>query len=132
MLLANVCENRARRDRRARFTSLMHHLTNDLLRESFLRLQRNAVYGVDGITWREYEECLEVQLTDLHQRVQAGTYRAQPSRRTYIPKPDGRIAITDEYTRECLALAVDRWITADRVLDILTSLFLTRRPASHP
>lgn len=81
----------ARRDRRARFTSLMHHVTIDLLRESFLRLQRDAAPGVDGVTWREYEDCLEDRLTDLHQRVHAGTYRAQPSRRTYIPKPDGRM-----------------------------------------
>jgi group II intron reverse transcriptase/maturase len=81
----------ARRDRRARFTSLMHHVTVDLLRESFFRLKRNAVPGVDGVTWREYEEHLEDRLLDLHARVHRGSYRAQPSKRTYIPKPDGRM-----------------------------------------
>ena len=80
----------ARRDRRARFTALMHHITIDLLRESFFVLNRNAAPGVDEVTWREYEADLEERLPDLHQRVHTGTYRAQPSKRTYIPKSDGR------------------------------------------
>jgi RNA-directed DNA polymerase len=45
---------------------------------------------VDGVTWPEYEEGLEGRLADLHRRVHTGTYRAQPSKRAYIPKPDGR------------------------------------------
>ena len=81
----------ARRDRRARFTALLHHVTVDLLRDSFYALKRNAAPGVDGLTWQQYEVDLEDRLADLHQRVHQGTYRAQPSRRAYIPKADGRM-----------------------------------------
>ena len=81
----------ARRDRRARFTALLHHVTVDLLRESFYALKRHAAPGVDGLTWEQYEADLEDRIPDLHRRVHLGTYRAQPSRRTFIPKADGRM-----------------------------------------
>ena len=80
----------ARERREERFTSLLHHLTIDLLRDSFYALQRGASPGVDGMRWEEYESGLEDRLTDLHTRVHRGSYRAQPSRRVYIPKADGR------------------------------------------
>jgi RNA-directed DNA polymerase len=73
-----------------RFTALLHHITVDLLRDSFHALQRRAAPGVDGMTWREYETGLEDRLVDLHNRVHRRAYRAQPSRRVYIPKADGR------------------------------------------
>jgi hypothetical protein len=73
-----------------RFTTLLHHVTVDLLRESFDGLQRKAAPGVDGVTWKEYEQGLENRLSDLKDRVHRGAYRAQPSRRIYIPKADGR------------------------------------------
>jgi RNA-directed DNA polymerase len=53
-------------------------------------LKRKAAPGVDGVTWQEYESGLEGRLTDLHSRVHRGAYRAQPSRRVYIEKEDGR------------------------------------------
>jgi RNA-directed DNA polymerase len=81
----------ARRDRRARFTALLHHVTLDRLRESFHALKRNAAAGVDGMTWQQYEVELEIRLMDLHRRVHQGTYRASPSRRVHIPKADGRL-----------------------------------------
>ncbi len=81
----------ARRDRRARFTALLHHVTVDLLRDSFYALKRGAAPGVDGLTWQQYEVDLETRLADLHRRVHLGTYRAQPSRRSFIPKADGRM-----------------------------------------
>jgi len=80
----------ARRDRRARFTSLLHHVTVGKLRESYYSLKKRAAPGVDGMTWQEYGEHLDERLTDLHQRVHRGSYRAQPSRRAYILKADGR------------------------------------------
>jgi group II intron reverse transcriptase/maturase len=80
----------ARRDKEVKFTALLHHMTVDLLADSFYALKRDAAPGVDGLTWKEYEDGLEVRLRDLHRRVHQGTYRAQPSKRTYIPKPDGR------------------------------------------
>ena len=73
-----------------RFTALLHHLTIDLLGESYYALKRNAAPGVDGVSWQEYEHSLEGRLVNLHERVHRGTYRAQPSRRVYIPKADGR------------------------------------------
>ena len=80
----------ARTDKRARFTALLHHVTVDLLWESFYALKRQAAPGVDGMTWAQYEVNLEDRLRDLHGRVHRGAYRAQPSRRTFIPKADGR------------------------------------------
>ncbi len=73
-----------------RFTALLHHLSIDLLRESFYALQRRASPGVDGVTWQEYETGLQDRLIDLHSRVHRGVYRAKPSRRVFIPKADGR------------------------------------------
>src|SRR6516164_10678210 len=81
----------ARRDKRARFTALLHHVTVDLLRDSFYALKQGAAPGVDGLTWQQYETDLETRLADLHRRVHLGTYRAQPSRRSFIPKADGRM-----------------------------------------
>jgi len=80
----------AKENKEMKFTALLHHLTVDLLRESFHSLKRKAAPGVDGVTWQEYENGLEDRLTDLHSRVHRGAYRAQPSRRVYIEKADGR------------------------------------------
>ena len=80
----------ARENKEMKFTALLHHLTVDLLRESFYALKRKAAPGVDGITWQEYETGLEDRLVDLHGRVHRGAYQARPSRRVYIEKEDGR------------------------------------------
>jgi len=80
----------AREREKERFTSLLHHVSIDLLRQAFSELKRNAAPGVDGLTCRDYEADLERNLEDLHARVHRGAYRALPSRRVYIPKPDGR------------------------------------------
>ncbi len=80
----------ARKDRKRRFTALLHHVTIERLRDAYLALKRKAAAGVDGVTWDEYGQNLEVRLADLHRRVHRGAYRAKPSRRVYIPKPDGR------------------------------------------
>ena len=81
---------RARRNKQERFTALLHHVTPELLRESFYALKRKAAPGVDGVTWKEYATGLEDRLKDLHGRVHRGAYRAQPSRRVYIPKANGQ------------------------------------------
>jgi len=80
----------ARKDKRTRFTALLHHVTANLLRDSYFALKRDAAPGVDGVSWREYETDLDEKLVDLHSRIHRGTYRAQPSKRAYIPKADGR------------------------------------------
>ena len=80
----------ARRDKKQKFTALLHHVTADLLRESYNSLKRKAAPGVDGVTWQQYGEGLEERLKNLHDQIHRGAYRAQPSRRTYIPKADGK------------------------------------------
>lgn len=80
----------ARRDASQRFTNLLHHITPDLLRQSYHSLERDAAAGIDAVTWEEYGEGLEERLTELHDRVHSGRYRAKPSKRVWIPKPDGR------------------------------------------
>ena len=80
----------ARERKKERFTALFHHISIDLLEEAFYELKENAAPGVDRLRWTDYEADLERKLEDLHERVQRGAYRALPSRRVYIPKPDGR------------------------------------------
>ena len=81
----------ARRGRKQKFTSLMHHITPDLLRASFFELKKQAAPGIDGERWGDYAIEFEQRIEDLHERIHRGAYRAKPSKRTYIPKPDGRM-----------------------------------------
>ena len=80
----------AQKDREARFSALLHHVDVDRLRAAYRALNPRAATGVDGVRWQEYGRGLEGNLLDLHARLHRGAYRAKPSRRTYIPKPDGR------------------------------------------
>lgn len=80
----------ARLGKKEKFTALLHHISVETLEVAFYALMRKAAPGVDGVTWQEYEAGLERRLIDLHGRIHRGAYRPQPSRRTYIPKPDGR------------------------------------------
>src|SRR6266487_4993141 len=80
----------AQRDKDARFTALLHHVSLSRLRWAYWAVNPKAAPGADGVTWAAYGQDLEANLQDLHQRVQQGRYRASPSRRAYIPKADGR------------------------------------------
>ncbi|SHG18343.1 group II intron reverse transcriptase/maturase [Bradyrhizobium erythrophlei] len=80
----------ARQRKKGKLTALLHHISIDCLRIAFFALKRDAASGVDGLTWPTYEADLDRNLTDLHERVHRGAYRALPSRRTYIPKADGK------------------------------------------
>lgn len=80
----------ARQRKKEKFTTLLHHVSIAHLEQAFLALKEGASPGVDGLTWRDYEAGLERNLENLHARVHRGAYRALPSRRVYIPKPDGR------------------------------------------
>ena len=73
-----------------RFTALLHHVTVELLRASYFELKRSAAPGVDGMTWLAYGQDLEKRIADLHGRVHREVYWAQPSKRAWIPKVDGR------------------------------------------
>jgi group II intron reverse transcriptase/maturase len=109
----------AREGKELKFTALLHHLTVELLRESFYTLKRNASPGVDGVTWQEYETGLEDRLVDLHSRVHRGAYQARPSRRVYIPKPDGRqrplgvAALEDKVVQQAVATILNQIYEAD-------------------
>jgi RNA-directed DNA polymerase len=106
----------AKERKQERFTSLLHHLNVDLLRDSFYALQRKASPGMDGVTWQEYETGLEDRLIDLHGRVHRGAYRAQPSRRVYIPKADGR-------QRPLGIAAVEDKVVQQAVVTILNQIY---------
>lgn len=80
----------ARHKKKERFTALLHHVDTDLLLTAYFWLKRDAAAGVGGMTWAAYGQDLEAKLADLHGRIHSNAYRAQPSRRQYIPKPDGR------------------------------------------
>jgi RNA-directed DNA polymerase len=80
----------AARDKQARFTALLHHLTIDRLRDAYRMIRPGAAAGTDGVGWHDYGQDLEENLSDLHARVHRGAYRATPARRVFIPKPDGR------------------------------------------
>jgi RNA-directed DNA polymerase len=105
--------NAARRRKKDRFTALLHHVNQDTLRMAFYALKRNAAPGVDGLTWADYEADLEPRLADLHGRVHRGAYRPQPSRRTYIPKADGKqrplaiAALEDKIVQGAVAMVLN-------------------------
>ena len=80
----------AKQRKKERFTALLHHVTIDLLKDAYSWLKREAAPGVDGRTWQSYKQNLETNLVELHTRIHRGSYRALPSKRRYIPKPDGR------------------------------------------
>jgi RNA-directed DNA polymerase len=109
----------ARHKKKEKFTSLLHHITIDLLRAAFFKLTRDASPGVDGMTWESYEAGLEARLRDLHSRVHGGTYRALPSRRRYIPKADGRqrplavAALEDKIVQRAVVMVLNAIYEAD-------------------
>ena len=104
----------AREEKRQEFTALLHHVTVGLLRDSYYALKRDAARGVDGLTWKEYETELEPRLAVLHSWAHLGTYRAQPSKRAYIPKADGRqrplgiAALEDKIVQQALTAILNQ------------------------
>ena len=106
----------ARRNKKEKFTALLHHVTPEALRDAFYAIAKNAAAGIDGITWRDYEADLERKLADLHDRVQSGAYRATPSRRVYIPKPDGG-------QRPLAVAALEDKIVQRAVADVLNAIY---------
>jgi RNA-directed DNA polymerase len=104
------------RNKKERLTALLHHADIDCLRQAFFSLKKRAAPGVDGVTWDQYAERLEGYLEDLHARVHAGTYRALPSRRRYIPKADGR-------QRPLGIAAIEDKVVQAAVVAILTPIY---------
>jgi hypothetical protein len=107
-------------DKEARFTALLHHVDVDRLRAAYFALQPKAAAGVDGVTWVDYGVDLEDNLRDLHARVHRGAYRARPSRRVYIPKPDGR-------QRPLGVAALEDKILQRTLVEVLNAIYGKRR-----
>ncbi len=107
------------RDKAMRFTSLLHYVDEVLLRDAYRALNPKAAPGVDGVTWQEYGEGLEEKLRNLKDRVHCGTYRAQPSKRTYIPKVDGHMrplgiaSLEDKIVQQAVVTVLNQIYEAD-------------------
>lgn len=108
----------ARRAKEIKFTALLHHITVDRLRDEFSKIKKRAAPGVDGVTWERYEEKLEENLKDLHQRTQNGVYKAKPSRRVYIPKENGKL-------RALGVAALEDKILQRAVVEVLNAIYET-------
>ena len=124
----------ARTRKKEKFTALMHHVDVDLLRSAYSWLKRDAAAGVDGVTWDEYGGDLEGNLVDLHARIHRGAYRAKPSRRVYVPKPDGRqrplgIAALEDKIVQRAVVPFDKLRGAERDLRGRSPRVLVRVPA---
>jgi group II intron reverse transcriptase/maturase len=104
------------RDRQARFTALLHHVDVDRLRTAYRAISPKAAPGVDGVRWAAYGQDLEANLQDLHRRLHAGCYRAWPSRRSYIPKADGRL-------RPLGVAALEDKIVQRAVVEVLNAVY---------
>lgn len=106
----------ARKDRKVRFTALLHHLDEPLLLQSFYALKSEAAPGSDGVTWQQYEADVYNRIENLHRRIHTGSYRASPVKRAYIPKADG--------TRRPLGIAaVEDKVVQHAVVTILQQVY---------
>ena len=99
-----------------RFTALLHHITVELLEQSYFALKRSSAPGIDGVTWQAYGDDLEASLSDLHQRIHRGSYRAKPARRTMIPKADGT-------ERPLSILCLEDKIVQQAVVSVLEAIY---------
>src|SRR5262249_3015717 len=103
----------ARQSKSVRFTALLHHISIDLLKQSYVSLERDSAPGIDGVTWQTYGKNLEEKLKDLHDKVHRGSYRAHPARRTYIPKADGSkrplsiLCLEDKIVQQAVATVLE-------------------------
>jgi group II intron reverse transcriptase/maturase len=109
----------AQQSKGVRFTALLHHITIELLEQSYFALKRNAAPGIDGVRWQAYGENLTEKLTELHVRIHRGGYRARPARRTYIPKPDGSqrplsiLCLEDKIVQQAVVFVLEAIYEAD-------------------
>ena len=106
----------ARRDKEARFTALLHHITPERLGSAYRALNPRAAPGVDEVTWEAYGRELGANLRDLHGRLRRGAYRARPARGVSIPKPDGR-------TRPLAIAALEDKIVQRATVEVLNAIY---------
>ena len=107
---------RAKQDKKGKFTALLHHVSVESLEAAYRQLRRNAAPGVDGMTWTQYGQNLEARLSDLHARIHRGAYRALPSRRTFIPKEDGT-------SRPLGVAALEDKVVQRAVVEVLSAIY---------
>jgi group II intron reverse transcriptase/maturase len=106
----------ARKDSRLKFTALLHHVNVDCLTEAFFNLKKTAAVGIDEVTWHEYGQEVEANIVDLHERIHRGAYRAKPSLRIHMLKPDGR-------TRPLGIASLEDKIVQQAVVWVLQSIY---------
>jgi len=122
----------AKQRKKEKFTTLLHHISVELLRLSFFETKKDAAPGVDGMTWQDYEADLDRNIEELHDRVHRGAYRVLPSRRVYIPKPDGRKrpiavgALEDKIVQRATAAVLST------IYERVSRLFVWVPPQSQP
>jgi len=87
--LQRVAEQ-AREAPQMQFRSLAHLMDVEFLKAAFHKLKRGSSVGVDGVTWARYAREIDPKLESLHDRLRTQRYRAQPVRRGWIPKEDGK------------------------------------------
>ncbi len=110
---------RVRNHKEECFTALLHHMTIDLLEQSFRQLKRDAATGIDELTWKVYNRELRKRLPELHERVHSGKYRAQPTRRTYISKEDGSqralgiLSLEDKIVQQAVVIILNQIYETD-------------------
>ena len=80
----------AKEDPKRRFFSIAHLITPEAMYAAFRSLRKDASAGVDGVTYEQYENDAEGNIRNLHERLKGGKYQAQPLRRVYIPKENGK------------------------------------------
>jgi RNA-directed DNA polymerase len=114
----------ASKDKKLRFTALLHHIYNpETLRQAYFSLKKEAAPGIDGETWRHYGESLEDNLQDLSHRLKRGAYRAKPVRRVYIPKADGR-------QRPLGVTGLEDKIVQRASVEVLNAIYVAAKPAA--
>jgi len=112
---------KAESDKNVKFTSLLHHVTATLLRESYYQLRKDAAAGVDEETWFEYYEGHWDRIENLRERIHKGSYRAQPSRRAYVTKEDGSqrplgiAALEDKIAQQAICTVLNQIYETDFV-----------------
>lgn len=106
----------AKEDPKRQFYSIAHLITVAKLYEAFRSLRKDASAGIDGVTYEQYEAHAEEDIRQLHQRLKEGKYRAQPLRRVYIPKEDGK-------QRPISIPALEDKIVQKTVVDLLNAIY---------
>lgn len=82
--------NAAKESSTLRFNNLLHHITPQLLSDAYNNLNKKAAKGIDGETWQSYGQGLVEKVKLLHTKIHTGRYKPCPSKRIWLPKPDGR------------------------------------------